>query len=825
MFRKFLIVLILVLLTAIPAIAADKISLLEISNSEDPKVDKIWLGFSKQPDYEVKVSGRKVELFLPGAVLSPAVQELPAHGSIVSYYIINKDDGSLLTFVLARQPLKVDSSWGKRSFDQGVSGSAPTPREGLQLEISWSEKKLTVRPAITYTMRGIQTARSGGVVSLSMASPYRGQWKNFFSDYEDFPELTIPLHYILPSFPYLVIGPVDGDTQHLSTAIDYAKKGEWQTSVAVLKDVVNGQQTGAQEAAKLLYGELLVRAGAFEEGEKILSQWLTVHPTSVEAAYVKYLMIYAKASSGDIYSAAYGLSELLQDGDLGTILPYCRLLRAELYLATKQPAKALRLLKDRKKSYSGGRLKNIRILRLADALTSSGDYESALTYYQRLQDSGAMTPLIADRLFSRACLAYTKYKRKAYPAAAKHYDVLIEKLAGMPRQQGLALYSLAVTQYRNGYEKKLLIDEVVERFPGTEAYYRALLKQSDWEILSSDVNDWQILSADESNWDKALHQYEKIAVSAPYREIREEAAFKVALVNYLKGERLTCVELLQVFLQDYSSGPLLHHAESLLVELLPEVIDQLGKKEEYLKALVLAEQNRDLLLSDQLSDVFLADLGVAFSRLCFFDRAARVYRFLLQASKGKPKEESRYLPLITVLYDKGDYEAVEQYGKQYAGHFPEGNDSSRIYLLRIKALYRGGELEKAVHLLGQSKTTGRELDSLAGRIFWELGEYDEVENYLAGTMDSDMRNAIPGEVFMRAESLFMSGNGQRAQPLYYHLFADDTYGDQAIYRAAQVNLMEGRESDGLKLLQRLVEEGNNPLWRRMAEEDIKVRQL
>jgi outer membrane protein assembly factor BamD (BamD/ComL family) len=814
MFRNFFMVLVLVLLTAIPAIAADKIILLEISASEDPTVDKIWLGFSKQPAYEVKVSGSKVELFLPGVVMGPAVQELPAHGSIVSYYIINKDDGILLTFVLARQPVRVDSSWGKRSFGQNISDSGVTPREGLELDISWSEKHSGFRPAIAFSLPGVRTVRNGAVASLSMASSYKGRWQRFFADYEDFPRLSIPLHYIIPPFPFLAVETVENEHQKLVTAIGHIKRREWQKSLAVLRKVMSEQQPDGNKYTKLLYGESLVRAGAFEEGEKVLSEWLNNHPSSSEESYVRYLIIYAKASAGETYSSAYELAELLRSANLGRILPYCRLLQAELFLATEQPDKALRILKDEKEIYKDF-LKNIHDLRLADALTSTGYYESALRYYQQLQGSGEMASLIEDRFFSRACFAYALYQRRAYSLAAEHYEVLATSLESIPVQQGLVLYSLAVARQKSGSRDTTLINDIVTRFPDTEAYYRARLKQSDWGMLS----------AYESNWDNVLLQYNKIAVNTPFRNVREEAAFKAALVNYLIGERLRCVEQLQVFLRNYSRGPLLQHAESLLVEAVPLVIEELVDKEEYLKALVLAEQSRKFLLSGQISDKFLGELAVAFSRLCLFDRAARVYRFLLEVSRGKPEEESRYLPLITVLYDKEDYELVEEYGKQYAGRFPEGNDSLRIRLLRAEALYRSGELEKAVHMLSQGKTTGRELNSLAGRIFWELGEYDKVEKYLAGTMDSDMRNAMPREVFIRAESLFMSSNGQQAQPLYHHLFTDDTYGDQAKYRAAQVYFMEGRESDGLKLLQRLVEEGNNPLWRRIAEEDIAIRKL
>ena len=98
----------------------------------------------------------------------------------------------------------------------------------------------------------------------------------------------------------------------------------------------------------------------------------------------------------------------------------------------------------------------------------------------------------------------------------------------------------------------------------------------------------------------------------------------------------------------------------------------------------------------------------------------------------------------------------------------------------------------------------------------------KVEKYLARLMDEDLQEAIPAEVFIRAEALYQRGLLLEALPFYQFLVQQDSYSDQATYRNAQIHLDTGKTDKALNLLQGLTEKGNSPLWRKMAAETLAI---
>jgi tetratricopeptide (TPR) repeat protein len=409
-----------------------------------------------------------------------------------------------------------------------------------------------------------------------------------------------------------------------------------------------------------------------------------------------------------------------------------------------------------------------------------------------------------------------------------------------------------MSQYKNVRETqaKLMFENIAKDFPGGDAYYRARLKLNDLFVLSeisalaSPVkNPSSSLSADTAapdaqsaeelrqardyfeNFDPA-QIYAEIAATAPEREVREEAAFKQALVGYFHNDYATSITLLEDFLRTNSSGKLVREAEALLVEILPSEIKKQIDGKDYIKALTLVEKNRPLLLSGDIRGDFLTELGLAFASLLFWNRAARVYLYLMDIAKNKTEEEKVYLPLLRAFYEKGDFDQVESYSKKYLADFPNGQDGASIAYLYISALYKNNHTSEALPLLKHNNLPmNNDLHALAGKIYFEAGQYAQAEAQLAKLMGNDLNTAPPEEIMLRAEALFRDGQGNKALPLYRHLKDNTAYRDQAAYRTAQVQMAGNDRAEGLKLLQGLVEKAENPLWRRMAEETLAVAKL
>ena len=424
-----------------------------------------------------------------------------------------------------------------------------------------------------------------------------------------------------------------------------------------------------------------------------------------------------------------------------------------------------------------------------------------------------------------------------------------------------------MSQYNNDNRKEagLLLEDVIKKFPDSEGFFRARLKINDLFVLSELENKKQqpngrtapestkktiALHADAppnnqnrndetqaqqsidksrqdnfTGFDPAL-EYADIAANAPLRALREEAAFKQALTYYFKADYEKSVELLQDFTRTNSSGVLTKEAEALLVELLPVVVRGKIENKDYVDALVLAEQNRAILIGGKVKSDFLAELGLAFASLCFWNRAVRVYLYMMDIAKDKKEEETVYQPLVQGYYEKNDFVQVEEYCQRYLTDFPDGEDRAAITHLRISALSQNNRTDEALRLLKQrGLPQSRELHLLAGKIFFEAGDYEMTEKHLAKVMDAGLSNVEPDEVLIRAEALYRNGHGKSSLPFYRHLEQYEAFADQAGYRIAQVHMASDNQSPGLKLLRTLVEKAKSPLWRKMAAETLAMEKI
>jgi len=415
----------------------------------------------------------------------------------------------------------------------------------------------------------------------------------------------------------------------------------------------------------------------------------------------------------------------------------------------------------------------------------------------------------------------------------------------------------------NTKEAGLILEDVIKKFPDSEGSFRARIKLNDLFVLaglengkfqpnglvarrtpkSSSPGNGTVKEQagntatsspqagdtskqeDFPRFDPAL-EYADIAAKASLRALREEAAFKQALSYYFTAEYEKSVELLQDFIRINKSGQLINEAEALLVELLPVVVKDKIDNKDYVDALVLAEQNRAILIDGKVKGDFLAELGLAFTRLCFWNRAIRVYLYLMDIAKDKKEEETVYLPLVQAYYEKNDLAQVEEYCHRYLADFPDGQDRAAIMHRLISALYNNGRTDEALCLLKEKdQPQSPEIQALAGRIFYEAGDYQMAEHHLARLMTSGLNDVEPEAIMMRAEALFRSGSDLAALPLYRHLEQFAAFADQAVYRIAQVHMTADDRSAGLKLLRTLVEKAKSPLWRRMATETLAMETI
>jgi len=415
---------------------------------------------------------------------------------------------------------------------------------------------------------------------------------------------------------------------------------------------------------------------------------------------------------------------------------------------------------------------------------------------------------------SLARFADALYAAQRYPEAAKRYQQLGDLLNNRPGLD-LALFRLAMSQLHiPATAKKARIDlqQIHNAFPGTQGGVRALLKQTDLDFTASKM---------------AAHDaetvYGKYAVQAESVALREESGFKQALVNALSGESEASVNQCMQLLRGFQSGSLRTEVMALLIQQLPIVVRQLVKNGEYVKALVLAKQNKDLFVRRWLDTGLLYDLARAYSKLGMADQTAQTYQYLFEVCAEADKEKV-YLPLLQALAASGHFVQVEEYADRYLLRYPKGGDFPAVFALKVRALYASGQAEKALALMtAESSPKVRELEFLKGRLFFEKKEWQKTIDTLTqpGMQESLAQQAM---LLPLAESYFQTGKDDLAAPYFQQMVARKTGSDQAQFRLAQIALKKNAQQ-ALNLFKELAEKGTDPLWIKLAREEAAILEM
>ncbi len=812
-------------------------TLLAIEESSAGDTGRIDIDFTDLPPYRILISEDRLDLTLQNTRVGKAI---PKTGSGDIIREIKHKDGrgqSVVSFYFKRQPLRVNAAFVLKDAAPSDSSAklsarlsldvtykpepvAPPPPEspetapepGENTDNSAAPEVSKTRPSISGDLPGREAAIAGFIAAKQITSPFKGRWKDFFSEYRTPLSIPVDIRYSLPPFPVISLAGTGMEKSYLSPLVlAQGRAGIWDDVLTVLERQSAEAMTSEMKTVVFLaYADALLRNGNPVTALNTLNMIPAGQPETRISEWARYLKAVTLASAGQPYQAAYELDHFHRPQDSApTLTPYLDMARVETALATKQYDEAQKILNKDKTGYPED-VRTILSLRQADLWALTDRSDRAASYYSELEKQKA---ILSSHPFSLALYAETLRTHGRNAEATNRYNRLAAVLAHHPGES-LALFAEAESLGAAASQTGNLFQDIIDRHPGTEGAIRARLKTADLAVLADTDN-------------KKLHhlmaEYKEISAIAPLRQLREEAALKEALTMYLSGDLVRAAHLIQSFIRDYASGPLSIHGQTMMIELLPVTVRELVSGKEYLKALVLAEQNRDLLVSGQISSDFLSELGLAFAGLCIWNRAIRVYSYILDISRGTPAEEGAYLPLIEVLLASESHDQVEAYATHYLKHYPAGHDLTDILRLRAESLHKSGKTRQAGDIIQQYDiTTSRTLNSLAARIFWDLEEYGLVEKHLSRNMGTDLSGADPGDIFLRAESLFKTGRTDQALPFFTFLIDIPDQADQALYRAAQIHLARKERGQGVKLLQRLAEEGKSPLWKKMAAETLAI---
>lgn len=776
--------------TALPSHAYDKTTLQNIAKADVFDLSRIVFDFSDLPEFKIKTSGQRIDLLLDNTDVASTLQALPEDDKIVKVLFARNPKELLVSILLHKIPARV------------ATIKNPATKQ-ITLDITWAKGDAS-RPAVAFQLSGMPTAHPTlkNIATPQVTSTYTGHWQDFFKTSHTPLDIPVPIRHTVPALPSWTIGKNIRPDQSLMLM---ANAGQWQT---LLEKIKKAPESGSPAFIAALHAEALLRTGHPDRALNVLDQQRATSNDANLANRVAYLRALSEAICGDPYQARASLLPLMEKKNATSAMtPFGRLLDAELLLAINKPSQAYEILKEPVQNWPTNLQRPVQ-WRRAETLV--------------LIDKAAESVRNFQHLFSRSDL-YAKFPEIRYHAAlaylktgqyrqAEHYFRSLAASLQNPVDHGNALIYAARAAYLDNDLQSALVtlEQLRDNYEGTEPGYRAWLALLDHRFQQQGSTAFIQIARD----------YGTIAKQAPGRGLREEAAFKQALALYLHKRQERAAELLQIFLKNFSHGPLLNEARALLAELLPPFIKSLIASGNDMKAVVMVEQNRELLINGNLAWSFLPDLAKAYTRLGLWEKACKSYFFLIDQGAGRQQDKPYYLPLTQLLHDRAQYAMAASFAQRYLEKYPSGADREKLFELQLAALEKSNRLDEAAKLLQKPKhpqSDGIELQS--ARIHWKREEITEIINQPKGL------NQTPEGLFLRAEALFKSARSTEALNLYEQLQQQKEYADQATYRCGQIKLKIGDTSSALKLFGQLVEKRPASFWGRLAKDAIDTHNM
>ena len=415
----------------------------------------------------------------------------------------------------------------------------------------------------------------------------------------------------------------------------------------------------------------------------------------------------------------------------------------------------------------------------ADSVIRSGDYAQGRQQLQRLAAVAAdrpYAPLLAVRLA----------------------DILV-------RQQ-------------QGADAEAIYRTVSERFPATAAAGYAALRLADRRIFTRDGDTYRQLQAD----------YARITAAAGEFPLRQEAAFREALVAALYGPAQPGLELVARYERRYPRGVYAGVSRAMREELLPQVARELYADRDLVGLVRLAQENRDYLAGCLADNSFLPRLAEGFVAGGQIKGEIGLFGSLLE----RPWAQER-LPFLLwrILEDAqalGDTPLAEAAAQRFLEKFPHHADAGRVREQLAAICYRRHDLPAVARELdwlldGRQPAAQAESYYYLGKALVQQGNQRGAERamtlYAAAMQSRGERSPL------QADACFVSGCarlalGDRAGSLAALRAglsqAAPERRDQFTYKIGEVHAAEGRLAEARSTWEALAREGSDPEWRKLA---------
>lgn len=786
-----------ILLLASPAASSE---LTKISRVNAKDIVQLYLTFDTPPRFSSKSNKKRIDIIFHNTEKKPSLNFFPPDEKIVKILSQQIDNKLIVSLFFRYEP---------QSHKISLSGN-----NNVVFEVLLGNQYSKSYQNLAQRLKGLTVVdrTTPDFTNPHTISPYIQDWKTFYLGYESGIEIELPVRFTVLPFPIIALLP-PGKDKNLEIfndeASDLAVQQLWdQLASWILKTIETTLDLRAQKLLALTYGEILLRKGDFEGAYKQLYLLQDKYQDELLGVYAQYLLVLLRALHEDPYLANYEFRKLEQAITVNSALaPHFYLSQVETALASSEFPRLNKLLLRDDIALPPGLAERVTI-RHADYWYSIDQSIKAYASYKLLENSS----LLPTQPYSHNGYCSTLYDQKNYRSSAvcyKNLASLVDDKASM----GLISFRESMSKLKFTKRDRLIDDfsQIENAFPGTEAGYLSAIKKNDLLLLQDMA--WA---------EKAIENYRKISLSATKRSVRGEARFKEILLHALTGKKNQAVSMLMELLREFQSGDIRISAQALLIDLLPSEIKRLVDEQQYMTALVLAKQNRQLFQNNWLNGDFLVDIAKAYHNIGVYDEAQKLYLYLIEIMPVD-RREAFFLPMIQSTFDYGNFVLVEDYAAQYIYNYPKGKFNQEILYLRLQALVSDERLQDALALLPQPLPDFIPTKRLAGMLYFRTGNYKESAEVLEQL--SKQIELTSKERFIFAESLFETDKVDSAKKIYNTVFNTSPYYDQSLYRLAQIARKNGEEEEATRLFTQIIEKGKNERWVQYAERELQYGKL
>ncbi|BHH83363.1 tetratricopeptide repeat protein [Desulforhopalus sp. 52FAK] len=771
--------------------------LTRVTRVDTKDIIQIYLNFDTPPSFSGSATKRRIDVELKDTDIGKEFQLFKTDEKIVKILTRKNSTTLILSLFFRYEPQNFKLT--------------PNTNNTIVLEVLLGNEYSNSYKNLANKLKGLTVVdrATPDFTNPYILSPYRTDWMAFFSNYESPLHIEIPVKFTPPPFPIVELLP-PGLSNNLDILtpdmLDLAQKESWDTlATSLLEKLQTTTGPEMQKMIALTYGEALLRNGDFEGAFKQLYLLKETYKDERIGTYANYLLIWLRARYEDPYIAEYEYKTLEPYiSDSSPLAPYFLLSRVETSLSTKEYRNLNRLLQIDTIALPPDVQERIKI-READYWFAINIPVKAYAAYKLLVNS----PLLRTQPYSFGGHCSTLYDQRYFEAAAREYSKLRSIISG-ENLIGLVAYReyMSKLKFIDGNELINDFTQIQNAYSRTDAGKLSAIKKNDLRLL-----------ADRQYLETALTHYKQIADESSTRSIKEEVGFKVILIHTLLGDIKTAVPMLHTFLREFQTGNVRITAQALLIDLLPKEIKRLVDDTDYLGALVLAKQNKELFQNNWIDSNFLIDIAKAYHKVGIYDEAQKLYLYLIEIKSADQREEF-YLPMIQATFDHGNFSLVEDYAAQYSYNYPEGKYTNDVLLIRIQALVADERLTEAKLALPSPLPANGTFHPLAATIYYRTDNYIKTAQTLEEYVELG-KNISGQHQFFLAESLYQTKDLNAAADEFLKISKDNIFYHQSLYRLADINRLLGKEELALTFLEKIVETEENSLWKQYAERDLQ----